>query len=76
VDQVNMMIGQIRRMKVRQLLQQAINFGLVVASGTLLRSRQTLCRRARLTGATHHSGCSADDLEVAHDRYAKGRGWW
>jgi hypothetical protein len=32
MDQINMMIGQIRRMKVRQLTQQAINFGLVVAS--------------------------------------------
>lgn len=31
-----MMIGQIRRMKVRQLTQQAINFGLVVASALMI----------------------------------------
>jgi hypothetical protein len=36
MDQINMMIGQIRRMKVRQLTQQAINFGLVVASALMI----------------------------------------
>lgn len=36
MDQINMMIGQIRRMKLRQLAQQAINFGLVVASALMI----------------------------------------
>jgi len=77
VDQVNMMIGQIRRMKVRQLLQQAINFGLVVASGTLLRSDALL--QSSSHRAIHHSAAALmiwKSLMIGNGGGGGGGGGW
>ena len=36
MEQFDIMIGQLKRMKPRQLLQQAINFGMIVASALMI----------------------------------------